>query len=282
MKLKDAIKILNQNNGQHIDQIYIPSAGRNIMFKPLTTADVKTLTRNNLFDAFDLNVELLKLGLFDKLLNEDLSSEGINCHTITQLDYLAFLIGMRQMLDNNLSYTFTCRKCDKKFKHVVKLNEEFGDIIRNFEPKSETLELTDESGQIYKFEMENFTMEQYLYYRYTMNKLKDHDQANPDVINENVYTRPILYVKKIFINDEEIEDWTNALFPHKLSLFNSISPSVTIGPAKDGNDTSVSKFVADTFIEEELDKKIRALTVTCPSCKQEYRGIFSFDGFFTF
>ena len=95
MKLTDAIEILKKNDGNHINQVYLPSLGRNVMFGQLTTADVKTLTRNNVFDEFDLNVELLKLGLFDKLCQEDLSNENINSHTITQLDYLSFLIGIK-------------------------------------------------------------------------------------------------------------------------------------------------------------------------------------------
>ena len=99
MKLKDAMQILQKNDGNHINQIYIPSLGRKVMFGQLTTADVKTLTRNNVFDEFDLNVELLKLSLFDKLCSEDLSSENISSHTITQIDYLSFLIGIRQLLD---------------------------------------------------------------------------------------------------------------------------------------------------------------------------------------
>jgi hypothetical protein len=47
------------------------------MFSPLTTADVKTLTRMSFLDVFDLNIEGLKLGLFDKLCGEDLSDSVI-------------------------------------------------------------------------------------------------------------------------------------------------------------------------------------------------------------
>lgn len=281
MKLKDAIKILNKNDGNHINQVFIPSLGRNVMFSQLTTADVKTLTRNNVFDEFDLNVELLKLALFDKLCSEDLSSEHINSHTITQLDYLSFLIGIRQLLNNTLSYTFTCRKCDHKFKHVIDLAEKFSDDIMNFKPQHEILELVDESGHIYKFEMSNFTMEEYLYYRYVMNKLQLQDSENPDVINESKFSRPILYIRSISIDDEPIEDWSTSLFPAKLDLFNKIPPSITFGDPKN-NDTNVSNFVADTFAEEFMDRKIKNMEVVCPECKHAYRGIFNFDGFFTF
>ena len=172
MKLKDAMEILKKNDGNHINQVYIPSLGRKVMFSQLTTADVKTLTRNNVFDEFDLNVELLKLSLFDKLCHEDLKDEHVSSHTITQLDYLSFLIGIRQLLNNTLSYTFTCRKCDHKFKHTIDLAVQFDDDITNFKPQYETLELVDENGHVYKFELTNFTMEEYLYYRYVMTRLQ--------------------------------------------------------------------------------------------------------------
>jgi hypothetical protein len=104
MKTTDAVKILNQPTGNHLDKIYIPSAKREILFTPLTTADVKTLTRMNFISDFDLSIEGLKLGLFDKLCAEDLSEteikneEGLtvfpalSARTITQIDYLSFLI----------------------------------------------------------------------------------------------------------------------------------------------------------------------------------------------
>lgn len=81
MKLKDAEKILNESKGKHIDKIYIPSLGRDVMFSPLTTADVKTLTRMSFLDVFDLNVEGLKLGLFDKLCQEDLTDTAVTDET---------------------------------------------------------------------------------------------------------------------------------------------------------------------------------------------------------
>lgn len=281
MKLKDAMEILKKNDGNHINQVYIPSLGRKVMFGQLTTADVKTLTRNNVFDEFDLNVELLKLSLFDKLCHEDLKDEHISSHTITQLDYLSFLIGIRQLLNNTLSYTFTCRKCDHKFKHTIDLAVQFDDDITNFKPQYETLELVDENGHVYKFELTNFTMEEYLYYRYVMTRLQSQDSENPDVINESKFTRPILYIKRIFIDDEEIEDWTTSLFPTKLDLINRLPPQITFGEPKD-NDTNLTNFIADTFAEEILDRKIRNMEVVCPECKHAYRGIFNFDGFFTF
>ena len=111
--------------------------------------------------------------------------------------------------------------------------------------------------------------------------LKKAGIENPDVINESKFTRPILYIKKIFIDDEEIEDWNTALFPIKLDLINKLPPQITFAEPKD-NDTNLTNVIADTFAEEFMDRKIRNMEVVCPECKHAYRGIFNFDGFFTF
>ena len=45
MKFKDITEFLNKESGQHTTNIYMPSIKRDVPFKPLTTSDVKTLSR---------------------------------------------------------------------------------------------------------------------------------------------------------------------------------------------------------------------------------------------
>ena len=59
--------------------------------------------------------------------------------------------------------------------------------------------------------------------------------------------------------------------------YHYLEPSLYIETDKD-----LTNFIADTFAEEILDRKIRNMEVVCPECKHAYRGIFNFDGFFTF
>lgn len=157
MKLEDALKTIQQSNGNHLDKIYIPSLKRDVFFKPLTTADAKTLTRISFIQDFDINVQMIKLSLFDKLCTEDLSKEQVinskgntyqplTSKTLTQLDYLAFLNGIRQLLDNNLTYNFTCNnpQCKHKWDYSLKLDELFADEIFNFERQTEFFEKIDQ------------------------------------------------------------------------------------------------------------------------------------------
>ena len=296
MKIADAVKILNEPTGSHIDNIYIPSVGREVMFKPLTTADVKTLTRMNFLATFDLNIEGLKLGLFDKLCAEDLSDTAekdetgeiihpaISAKTITQIDYLAFLIGIRKMLHNEITYTFTCSQqhCHQKFDYTLNLETNFNDIITEFKRQHIFFEVIDErTSNIWKFELSNFTMSEYLYFRYFIERLRSADSKSPDVEFNSKFVKPILYIKNIWINNELVEDWPALALPEKLSFFNQIPPDITINTLNE-NSVTLYTTIRNTFIEEKLSDKIINLSVTCPKCQQTYGGVFDFDSFFMF
>jgi hypothetical protein len=296
MKIADAVKILNEPTGSHIDNIYIPSVGREVMFKPLTTADVKTLTRMNFLATFDLNIEGLKLGLFDKLCAEDLSDTvekdengeiihpAISAKTITQIDYLAFLIGIRKMLHNEITYTFTCSQqyCHQKFDYTLNLETNFNEIITEFKRQHMFFEVIDErTSNIWKFELSNFTMSEYLYFRYFIERLRSADSKSPDVEFNSKFVKPILYIKNIWINNELVEDWPTLALPEKLSFFNQIPPDITINTLNE-NSVTLYTTIRNTFIEEKLSDKIINLSVTCPKCQQTYGGVFDFDSFFMF
>lgn len=295
MKLIDAVKILEKPTGQHLEQIYIPSLGREVIFRPLSTADAKTLARMNFVDEFDLNVEGLKLGLFDKLCTEDLSDTAvknedgselypaISAKTITQIDYLSFLNGIRRMLSSDIKYQFTCNNpdCLKSFEYSLNVDEEFNDIIYNFKRQTEFFEkLDDNTGNIYKFELTNFSMTNYLYFLFFLDKLEEIDDNSPDLNYSGKFVKPVLYIKNIWLNDELIEDWPELTLPDKLSFWNKLPPNVTINNGNH-NITVFSK-IKEVFDEEKLEEHILNMKVTCPHCGTEYGGVFNFDNFFTF
>lgn len=141
-------------------------------------------------------------------------------------------------------------------------------------------------GNIYKFELTNFTMNDYLYYKYFMQKLEEVDQESPEVTFEDKFVKPILYIKNIWLNDEIIEDWPDLTIPDKLAFWNKLPPALTINHMrknkKEENDITIYKYVMDNFPEEQVYKHVSDMTVTCPKCGAVYGGAFSFDSFFTF
>jgi hypothetical protein len=181
-------------------------------------------------------------------------------------------------------FSFTCNneKCKQQFDHTIYLDEEFKDIINKFERKNLFFEKVDErTSNIWKFELTNFTMESYLYFRYFITRLSEVDENSPDVAFETKYVKPILYIKNIWLNDELIEDWPALSLPDKLQFYNKIPPDITINTLGTKDDT-IFNFIRATFTEEELEEQINNMTVTCPHCQTIYGGIFSFDNFFTF
>lgn len=295
MNLKEAEKVMNQINGKHLDQIYIPSLGRNVFFKPLSTADAKALTRISFDGSFDIKVQMLKLSLFNTLCTEDLSKieikdeEGriyppLTSDNLTVVDYLSFLCGIRQLLDSDISFTFTCQneECKTRWDHTVKIDQIFKDQIQNFKRKTTFFEKEDEkTGNIWKFELTNFNMVDYFMFRYMINKIKEKDPASPEVIYEGKYVRPILYIKNIWLNDDLIEDWNKQVIPDKLEFYNKISPNITIN-SKGTKEENLYDFIQKNFLEQKIQKKMIEYKVKCPNCKREYGRVFDLENFFTF
>lgn len=294
MTLEDAKKTMKQINGKHLEEIYIPSLGRNVFFKPLTTADAKSLTRISFNGEFDVNVEMLKLALFDTLCTEDLSKVQVKddkgnkyppleSKTITEVDYISFLCGIRQLLDSDVSYNLTCqnKECRHIWKHTVKVNQIFEKEIKEFKRQTVFFEKEDEkTGNIWKFELTDFNMVDYFYFRYMINAIREKDPTSPEVIMEGKFVRPILYIKNIWLNDEKIDDWNNTVLPDKLEFYNNIAPSITVNQSE--KNETLYDFIQKTFIEQRIEKKMLEYTVKCPNCGREYGGIFQLENFFTF
>lgn len=288
MKLGDLKNLLKEESGQHTTNIFIPSIQRDVPFKPITTADVKTLARIGLLNEFDINNEMVKLALFDKLAVESKETCGIDADSLLPIDFLSFLIGVRKLLNNELAYNFTCKQCNKKFEHKIELEELFNKYIFGFKPMKTSYEKIDNNNNIWRFDLEDFTMKDYLYFRYYIEKLSEIDTNNPDVINEAIYARPILYIKAIYKNEEKVEDWDEHILPDKIQLINLLPSEIMLDSRiKRDSDiidpkASLSNFISETFGFEKMFREISNMTIQCPHCGQTYGGVFKFDDFFMF
>ena len=283
MKLSDLNEFLNVENNQNTTKIYIPSVKYDVSLKPLTTANVKTLSRIGVFNEFDLNNELLKLSLFDKMIIETKATCGVDSESLTQIDFLSFLIGLRKLLENPLSFSFTCQSCEYEFIHTIDLEAEFSKFIYGYTKKQLFYEKIDQNDVIWKFELSSYSMKDYLYYRYYIERLKELDINNPDLLNEASFIRPVLYVKNIWRNDELIEDWNEQILSTKIKFLNAL-PSELVLNTKNSElaDACLSNFIKENFDEEKLFKEIEKLQVKCPKCNEAYEGLFTFDDFLTF
>ena len=286
MKLSTALQNIQNERQTNTVTVYMPSLHKDIKIRSLTTDDLKTLSRIGVFNEFDLNNELLKLYLFDKLLAEDKEFCPLNSDNLTQLDFLSFIISLRKLLNNDLLFEFTCQQCGTHFQHKLDLESEFSDFIFNYQPKTLIFEKLDNSDNIWKFEVKSFTMKNYLYYRYYVEKLKEIDINNPDLLNEEKFLRPMLYISKIYKNDEEIEDWQDQLLGTKIKFFNSLPAELIINPTGEDDDSNefLSQFIKNNFDEEKFIKAIDNIEIKCtnPECGEVYTGLYTFDDFCTF
>ena len=287
MKLSEALQNIEQERQLNTVTIYMPSIKKDVKIKSLTTDDLKTLSRIGVFNEFDLNNELLKLYLFDKLLLKDEAENQISADTLTIFDFLSFIISIRKLLDNDLVFEFTCQQCETKFYHKLDLEAEFSEFIFSYKPEIKVFEKLDNSNNIWKFELKSFAMKDYLYYRYYIEKLKEIDINNPDLLNEEKFIRPVLYISKIYKNDEEIEDWNEQLFGSKIKFFNSLPAELIINATANDDEKDedyLSNFIKNNFSEEKFIKAIDDIEVICPNkeCNEVYTGLYTFDDFCTF
>ncbi len=175
---------------------------------------------------FDLNNELVKLSLFDKLILEDPESCGVSSENITRVDYLSFLIGIRQLLDNTISFSLACKKCKQEFSTKMDLEEVFNPLIQKFQRKNIIFEKTDYNNVNWKFELNSYTMKDYLYFKYYIEEKKKYEENKE--INNDFLIKPLLYITKIYRNNEEIEDWKEQPFLNKVEFFNSLPSEIVL------------------------------------------------------
>jgi len=291
MKLNDVVNFLNQNSGEHVEKIWIPSLKRDVLFKPLSTADVKTLLRTGSSGDFDISIELMKLSLFDKLIIE--TDTGLSSKNITKIDYMSFLMGLRQILGNSVEFHFTCLHCQNEFNYFVDLENIFGDFLMNFdkdEQKAEYVYLDPKTKIEWHFELTNYTMMDYLMYRFYMSKLSELDKTNTDIIYGKSYIIPILYCHKIWfkINEdvEYIDDWDKLEIQDRIEFFNRHIPTkIMLDIANNESKIqTLPELVRQKFDEYKMEKIVNDIVVTCPNteCKKTFIGAFNLDSFFMF
>lgn len=277
MVLSNFTNFLRNSNGDMVTNIYLPSIKRYVPFKSLTVSDVKTIARIGLFEIFDINNELIKLALFDKLILEDKDSCGICAENITRIDYMAFLIGIRQLLDNNISFQLTCENCKQPISCDIDIDETFTPLIHQFQRKNITFEKIDNKGHNWKFELNSYTMKDFLYYSYYIEEIKNIENEK---YKNDLLLKPLLYITKIFCDEEEIEDWSEQTFVEKFMFLNELPAEIMLN-IRDHNDNDyLITFILNNFDEEEIERKINELEIYCDSCTSSFSNVFSFSDFF--
>ena len=99
------------------------------------------------------------------------------------------------------------------------MEDKFNDEIQSFTRKQMMFEKNDNNGNKWKFELSSYTMKDYLYFKFYLEEIKHIE--NEDYQND-ILLKPLLYISKIYENDEEIEDWKEQNFLNNLNFFKKI------------------------------------------------------------
>ena len=177
------------------------------------------------------------------------------------------MLGIRRLLNNDISFSFTCQKCKQKFDNSFDLEEKFSNEIQNFIRKKLIFEKIDHAGINWKFELNSYTMKDYLYYQFYLEEIRN---INEEEYKNEAFLKPLLYITKIYKNNEEIDDWQEQTFLNKLKFLKSIPGEIFIGVQKNlSKNDYLLTFIQENFDEERFNEFVSNIEVTCSICRRK-------------
>lgn len=121
-------------------------------------------------------------------------------------------------------------------------------------------------------------MKDFLYYQFYLEEIK---KINESEYKNDIFLKPLLYVTKIYKNNEEIEDWLDQTFLNKLLFFKRIPGEIFIGNQKNKDDNKdLLTFIQKNFDEEKINKFTSDIEIVCSHCGEKYNHVYSFKDLF--
>jgi len=273
MNLENALQLLEESNGSHLYEIFIPSIGKDIKFKPITTGQQKTISKFSVgVKSFSLKYEMLKLSLFDELKHDD---DDITSSELTEIDIIAFFAGVRlNNISEPLEIKFTCGECNTSFDYKIDLEK----IIERCS-KYNHLEFDfafDVNGNKYELAIADPSYRNLIELEEYVEQMRISMDYNDDDITElRAFTKPCLYIKTVKYNGSDIDGFSRAGFVDKLKLYNSLPPKITFNGAK-----SILSLILDEFDLEASTNMMGEIKCTNPLCLNKLEGVLTNDSFF--
>ena len=164
------------------------------------------------------------------------------------------------------------------FNNSFDLEQVFNEEIQTFIRKNLTFEKVDHTGTKWNFELNSYTMKDYLYYQFYLEEMKN---INEEEFIDEIFLKPLLYITKIFKNDEEIDDWNEQTFLNKLRFLKTIPGEIFVGTQKNfSKDDYLLTFIQNNFDEERINEFVSNIEVQCTNCGEKYNHVYSFEDLF--
>jgi len=284
MDINQAKEILAKNNGAHINKIFVPSLKEDISFLPLTIGQKKTIakiiiqnnTKNEDIDSYNILLAVIN----------SLSQNKIDFSKITEFDRILIIT---EIIQNNFldtpTYNIKCGQCKNEYTHKLDLNN-FSKGLKEIKViNTEEYNFVDNDNNI-KIEYNLPSVEDILKYKVYLNDRKSIIKASVEITDEqkenilkniddysfnNEY--PVMFIKKVFINDDEIEKFNELSIKEKLEFFDVFDYNAFFG------EKGIFSMISIKY-ENITDKLL--YDYNCPFCKNIIKEILDYKSFFYF
>jgi hypothetical protein len=274
MNVKEAMNFLNENAGNGLYKIFVPSIGKHLSFKTIKTGQFKSLCKI----AIDDNVNFMSAMV---RTIKDLCVDDIDIDSLNEIDEVCIITNI--IHNNSIAtekYIITCNntECGYAFKMPINL-QKYADSLEKIKVEAHEKEITH-NNITYKFMLNLPNMKAVVgsskFIKDVMNqalktaKKKEQDTDSAFYITA-MYAENLEifnFIKKLYINDNEISGLQQMSFVEAIEFIENIPIEVVDELAK--------------CINENFSEISNAMTnqVSCPKCGVEFREVVNVENFF--
>ena len=267
MTLEDAMKVLSENNASSLFEAKVHSTGKVYQFRPLTVGMRKSLAKFSI-GGDETKEELVKFQTAKMAMLKTLCTETLDDKTVTEVDFISLLATVRSNSSiDDLVLDMTCgnKDCKTQFKHKI----DFEGIVKKCsEFKFKILEpvFYDKANRSYKL---------VLSYPSALDEVSM--DAQSETMEPAIYklTYPYIYVRQIFINGVEIENFAGRSLTERIALIDKLPDEILYNASVDNLYKKVyDEFDTGSFVNVYGELK-------CPGCGNNLEGVVTSDNFFT-
>jgi len=257
MNVNEALEMLKEKRGSHRYSCYVPSLDKECIFKPVTVAELKSLSKI----ALDENDENFLMAATALIL--DLCTEELDPKKLTELDRIKLILDIKQnnQFDSDI-YQITCKDCEEIYSVELDTDSMIEKLSKA--PSSKTL-IFEEEGIKYELEINLPSVDLLCkfkkYVNNTIKKLDAADASDEERLKVEVYFvnySPMLFVKSIKINEQGIDGFDTLSISDRDIFLNEF-------PA------GIFEKITNAALDEEkfqITKRMRNATI-CPKCRTD-------------
>lgn len=268
MNLSEATAIMNSSSGNVSYDIYVPSLSKEVSFKQITTGQQASLAKFSIsyseYDSYEFGVSVL--ALISSLCLDD----SLDVKLLSKADVTCILAAIR--LNNILTplvLNISCPKCENTVAYTVDLDNVIATVTKNVQNN------ISESIDDIKFILGEPSYIQGLEFNEYINIVikTGYELSDAEAEDRRLLLLPSIYIKQVFIGDEEVNDFVSETVINKIKFYESL-PAATGLSRKDG--TALLETIENNFIDvyDNLGE------CTCNECKLLITDVVTNDSFF--